>query len=254
MAPPTASSSRRAGLGIWLLLFLALAAAVKLWWPPARFLLVMPSDDTQLMAIDRAVLAGHWDRLLTPQDVHVYPLFRLIRLYFELHFVERYSWLQLVALAAHLSSVVLLFLLCRRFLRTRWAALLAAVFFAWHALGRVAFLRKADNPYVLSLPFLLGALYCLYRLEREASRRWGAGCFLCLLLAVGLHSMAAMLAIPGILAGYQLLAPAPGARHKAAAWLACLLPALAGGGLWAAAWLPSAASRPAGHRPIPATA
>jgi hypothetical protein len=66
--------------------------------------------------------------------------------------------------------------------------------------------------------------------------------------------MAAMLAIPGILLGYHLLAPASGARHKSAAWLACLLPMLAGGGLWVAAWLPSAATRPIGHRPIPANA
>ena len=243
--------------GVPVLLLLVLAASVRLWWPSPAFLLVMPSDDSQLIDVDRAVLAGHWDRLLTPQDVHVYPLFRVSRLYFELHFVESYWWLQFVAIAAHLASVVLLFLLSRRFLRANWSALLAAVLFAWHALGRVAFLRKADNTYVLSLPLLLGALYCLCRLERSGSRRWAVGCGLCLAAAVGVHSIVAMLAIPGILLGYELLTPepAPGSdsrakRHRRVAWLACLLPLVAGIGLWAAAWLPYAAGRPAGHRPI----
>jgi len=250
-------ASRAANLTIGLLLFAVLAASVRLWWPPSDFLLVMPSDDTQLMAVDRAVLAGYWSRLLTPQDVHVYPLFRLIRLYFELHFLERYAWLQSVAIAAHLASVILLFLLCRRFFHSSWAALLAALLFAWHALGRVAFLRKADEPYILSLPFLLLAVYCLQRLRTSPQPAWAAGCLLCLLAAIGLHSMGAMLAIPGVLLAYY--APRPqgpdaklGARRcRIAAWLACLLPALAGACLWAAAWPPLARSRPAGHRPIP---
>ncbi len=250
-------ASRAANVTIAILLSAVLAASVRLWWPPSDFLLVVPSDDTQLMAVDRAVIAGHWSRLLTPQDVHVYPLFRLIRLYFELHFVERYAWLQFVGIAAHLCSVLLLFLLCRRFFHSSWAALLAAVLFAWHALGRVAFLRKADEPYILSLPFLLLAVYCLQRLRTSPHPAWAAGCLLCLVAAIGLHSMAAMLAVPGVLLAYY--APRPqgpdaklGARRcRIAAWLACLLPTLAGACLWLSAWPSLARSRPAGHRPIP---
>ncbi len=77
-----------------------------------------------------------------------------------------------------------------------WGALAVAGLFAWQAAGRVAFMAKAHSTYLISLPFLLGALYCLSRLEGATSPRWAAGVFLCLLLAIGLHSMVATLAIP----------------------------------------------------------
>src|SRR5712692_4398073 len=140
-------------------LALILAAAARLWWP-TEFLLVIPSDDTQLMTVDREVLAGDWKKLWAPQDVHVFPLFRLIRLYFELHFAGRFRWLQLVVILAHWISVLLLFGLTKQYLRTSGGALVVAGLFAWNALGRVAFFRKADSSYILSLPLILGALYC----------------------------------------------------------------------------------------------
>jgi hypothetical protein len=174
-------------------LALLLSAAVALWWP-SHDDIFMGGDDVLLLRVSHDIAAGHWGGLLTPQSIHVLPLYRLVRLYFDLHFPDRFQWLHAVVVLAHLASVGLLYVLSRRFFTSATAALAAAALFAWHALGAEAFLAKSQSTFVLSLPFLLGGLYCLVR------RQSGAG-GLCFAAAVGLHSMGAVAALPGVLLG-----------------------------------------------------
>jgi hypothetical protein len=218
-------------------LALLLSAAVALWWP-SHDDVFMGGDDVLLLRVSHEIGAGHWGELLTPQSIHVLPLYRLVRLYFDLHFPDRFHWFHAVVLLAHLASVLLLYLLSRRFSMSVTAALAVATLFAWHALGAEAFIAKSQSTFVLSLPFLLGGLYCLLQ-QRAAA----AG--LCLAAAVGLHSMGAVAALPGVLLGSYLA----GRKRD---WLAVAAPAALGVLLWLG-WGMSIES--AGHIPgIPAGA
>jgi hypothetical protein len=210
-----------------LFLALLLSAAVALWWP-SHDDVFMGGDDVLLLRVSHEIAAGHWGGLLTPQSIHVLPLYRLVRLYFDVHFPDHFQWLHAVVVLAHLASVWLLYVLSRRFFASAAAALAAATLFAWHALGAEAFIVKSQSTFVLSLPFLLGGLYCLVR-RREAA----AG--LCLAAAVGLHSMGAVAALPGVLLGYYLAPRGPDRRRESdslGAWLAVAAAVVLGVLLW----------------------
>ncbi len=210
------------------LLAMVLATAAVLWAPAAGEL-HLGSDDRQLMAVSRDLAAGRWDRLLDPQLVHVFPLFRLLRLWGDLTFPGGFLWLHAVAVAAHLASVVLLFALCRRFLASAWASLATAALFAWNALGTDAFIIKSQNPYVLVVPFLLGGLLCLLRMSEGGGRRWAVGGGLSLLAAAGFHVTLAIPSIPAVFVAWHLLSAR---RRRRAAWLACAAPWVTAGWLW----------------------
>ena len=225
-------------------LALLLSATVALWWP-SHDDIFMGGDDVLLLRVSHEIAAGQWGVLLTPQSIHVLPLYRLVRLYFDLHFPDRFHWLHAVVLLAHLASVLLLYVLSRRFFASATAALAVATLFAWHALGAEAFLAKSQSTFVLSLPFLLGGLYCLVR-----RRALAAG--LCLTAAVGLHSMGAVAALPGVLLGYYLASRGLDRTRDPLAWVAAAVPATLGVLLWLG-WGLSIES--AGHIPgIPAGA
>lgn len=219
----------------WLGLVVILGTALALWWP-LRDIYIIGSDDMQLLGVSWQIAAGDWQKLVAPQGPHVIPLYRLVRLYFDLHFPERFYWMHAVAVAAHLASVFLLFVLCREYLQRRVVPLVVAFLFAWHTWGWEAIAVKSQNTYVLSLPCLLGALYCTTRVPGEHRARWTIGCLACLLAAVGLHSLPAVAAIPGVLAGYYLLVPSEKRwrrREARSFWLACSIPFALACGLWA---------------------
>jgi hypothetical protein len=194
-------------------------------------------DDRQMMAVSRELAAGQWSVLLAPQDVHVIPLLRLARLYFDLGFPHRFGAMFWVALGAHLTSVVLLFLLARPYLLSPWSALATAVLFAWNTLGGAAFIIRSQYNYILSLPFLLGAVLCLRWFGATGARRWTLAAALCLLAAVGLHSIPGVVAIPGVLGSFYLLRTGPAASSRAV-WIACAVPAFTGLVLWLGWCLP----------------
>src|SRR5690242_2342930 len=196
--PRWAASPRFVTLSV---LVIILILTVTLWWPWAGEFSI-GYDDRQMMKVSQQLAAGHWRELLAPQDIHVIPLFRLIRAWFDWHFPERFQRLHAVTLAAQLISTILLFALSRRFLETSSAALATACLFAWSALGGEAILVKSESTYVLSLPCLLGGLYCISKIGSGRTGAWAAATFLCLLAAVGLHSMPGAAAIPGVLLGY----------------------------------------------------
>lgn len=230
------------------LLIVVLILTVTLWWPWAGEFSI-GYDDRQMMKVSQQLAAGHWRELLAPQDIHVIPLFRLIRAWFDWHFPERFQWMHAVVLAAQLISTILLFALSRRFLEAPWAALATACLFAWSALGGEAVLVKSESTYVLSLPCLLGGLYCISRIGSGRSGAWAAATFLCLLAAVGLHSMPGAAAIPSVLLGYYLLRSSSERRTNTdtlLAWLACLAPMLIAIALWlnAGEKVPAAEHRP----------
>ncbi len=201
----------------------ALGATVALWVPLRRSL-AFGTNELELLAVSRQIGAGEWGKLLAPQDVHVFPLYRLARVYGDWRFPLYDPWTYGAAMAAHLASVLLLYALSRQWFETAVAAVAVACVFGWHASGGEALFIKTYYTFVWSLPLILGALYAL-------SRGGAAGAGFLLLAAVGLHSMAAALSIPGVLAGYYLLGR--DRRRDRAAWLACGIPFLAAVGLWA---------------------
>ncbi|MBI3665019.1 MAG: hypothetical protein HY236_02145 [Acidobacteria bacterium] len=215
------------------LLAAILGGSVMLWWPLAD-IYIIASDDATLILGSQSLAAGNWHRLLEPQGPHILPLYKLLRLYFDLHFPARFHWMYGVAILAHLSSAILLFVLSKHYLRTAEAPLVVALFFAWQTWGWEAMVISSQNTYVLSLPFLLGAVCCVIRLHSGRLWTWAAGCFLYLVAAVGLHSLAAASAIPGVLAGYYLLGRPRERRGgcDVAAWLACCIPLMLAIGLW----------------------
>lgn len=214
----TGTQSRAAVLAV------AMAASAAMWVPLGRNL-AFGTDELELLAVSRRIGAGEWGKLLAPQDVHVFPLYRLARVYFDWRFPLYDPWTFGAAVAAHLASALLLYALSRQWFETAAAAVAAAGVFGWHASGGEVLFIKTYYTFVWSLPLTLGALYALTR-----GRAGWAGVLL--LGAVGLHSMAAALSIPGVLAGYYLLGR--DRSRDRAAWLACGIPFLTAVALWAA--------------------
>ncbi len=204
-------------------LAVAMASAAALWVPLRRNL-AFGTDELELLAVSRRIGAGEWGKLLAPQDVHIFPLYRLARVYFDWRFPLYDPWTYGAAVAAHLASALLLYALSRQWFETAAAAVAAACVFGWYASGGEALVIKTYYTFVWSLPLILGALYTLTR----GRARWAG---VLLLGAVGLHSMAAALSIPGVLAGYYLLGR--DRRRDRAAWLACGIPFLTAVVLWA---------------------
>ncbi len=204
---------------------LAILIASVYLWGPLWNVYIIRSDDAYLMGYHRQLAAGEWKLLLAPQAIHIVPVYRLLRLYFDLHFPERFHWMHVPVVAAHLASVAFLFALSRKYLRAAEAALIVAGLFAFHTWGGEAVIIKSQSTYVLSLPLLLGGLYFL------VNRRCRWACAVCLMAAIGMHSLAAAAAIPGILLGYYLLGRQP-ERRDAAAWACCAIPLLAGVAAW----------------------
>ncbi|MBI3666073.1 MAG: hypothetical protein HY236_07590 [Acidobacteria bacterium] len=202
----------------------------------------LQGDDLFLMQVSRRIAAGETAQILAPQHVHWQPLFRLIRLYFDLHFPDKYPGLHAVVVAAHGFSVWLLFLLCRRYWSSPWAALAAAAAFGCSTAGIGAVVWKAASHFVLAWPFVLGAVYCLTRLQGRRAGWWLAGSFLCQLVALGIFT-GAVAVVPGIALAYFLLerphAKHPGQDSAAGGWRDFLVVASGGGTIviGLAAWL-----------------
>src|SRR5579884_1925044 len=154
------------------LLACVLLIAARLHWIYAQVLEILP-DDILLMGVSRKIAgdwSGIWKLLWTPQHIHVLPLFRLLRLPFDLHFPAWYAGLHAVVVAAHLASAALLYALARRYLRSRWAALATAAFFAWSTAGDEAIVWKAASPFALSWTLLLLGLWLL--VQDTATSEW----------------------------------------------------------------------------------
>ncbi len=225
---------------------------IVLWWPGADQPLLR-QDDFIFMAGSAEIASGRWEGLLAPAILHVQPLYRLTRLYFDLHFPEQFAGMHVLALLAHLASTVLLFGLSRRWLAPVAAPLAVAALFGWHALGAEAMLIKSANSFALSLPFLLGGVWCLADPGASLGRRAGGG--IACLAAVGLHSLGAAAGLPGVLAAYYLLGrPSSTGRPAAdrAAWAACGAPFLAGVLLWLRFTAPAVDPAQTGHFGEPA--
>jgi len=221
-------------------LFVVLAASLLLW-EKGRDVYFLGSDDLIFINRSHAIAGGDWRRLLEPQGPHVLPLFGLIRLYGDLGFPGRYQWMHRLTISAHLVSILLLFVLSRRYFQTGAASLFAAALFAWQALGGEAFLIRSQSTFVLSLPFLLAGLYLLLSMSTDHPARSAAGGCLCLSVAVGLHSLAAAAALPGVILGYHLLGGSRETRRSssdALAFAGGAAPFLIGCAAWARWGLP----------------
>jgi hypothetical protein len=200
------------------LLACVLLTAARLHWIYAQAFEILP-DDILLMGVSRKI-AGDWSEirklLWTPQHIHVLPLFRLLRLPFDLHFPAWYAGFHAVVEAAHLASAALLYALARRYLRSPWAALATAASFAWSTAGDEALAWKAASPFALSWTFLLLGIWLLT--QNTGMSEWIAAASL--LGSVGLFS-GALFALPGVIAAVALLEPAAAARAlraSGAAW------------------------------------
>ncbi len=238
------AADREGALERWIVrtVLLVILAASLLLWEKGRDVYFLGSDDLIFINRSRAIAGGDWGRLLEPQGPHVLPLFALIRLYGDLGFPGRYQSMHHLTIAAHLAAVILLFALSRRYFQTAATALFAAALFAWQALGGEAFLIRSQSTFVLSLPFLLAGLYLLLSMDHDHPVRSAAGGCLCLSLAVGLHSLAAVAALPGVILGYHLLGRSRETRRSssdALAWTACAAPLLIGGAAWIRWGLPA---------------
>ena len=207
-----------------------LLAGAMLHWMTAEVIEILP-DDILLMAGSRSIDSSAGSRkvsyLLAPQHIHVIPLYRLLRLPFDLHFPAWYAGLHALAVGAHLASALILFLLARRCLRSPWAALLTATLFAWSTVGAEGLIWKAASPFVFSWTFLLLAVWCLAH-DSDARDAWAGAGAASLFCAVGMFS-GALFAIPGVLLAVVLLEP----RGKPRALWACSSALIIG----AAAWL-----------------
>lgn len=183
------------------LLAAILLIGARLAWVESRVMEILP-DDVVLMNGSARIAAGSWGQIWAPKDIHFIPLYRLLRLPFDLHFPAWYVRFHAVLLAAHLASAAILYLLARRSLRSPWAALVTAMLFAWSTVGDEALVWKAAAPFALSWTFLLLALYGL----TQRGKGWTAGAAAALLAAVGFFS-GALFVIPGVLLGAWLLGP-----------------------------------------------
>jgi hypothetical protein len=166
---------------------------LALWWPASSQLHV-GSDDREMMAVSREVAAGHWNRLLSTQGEHFLPLFRLLRLPFDLYFPAGWRWLHALTLAAHAGSVWLLYALSKPHLG-RWGALTAALLERPRRRGPG---HQVPEHLCLVPAVGLGALACLVR-----SRP--VGCGLALAAALCIDAPLALAALPGLLLGWRLL-------------------------------------------------
>ncbi len=197
-------------------LLVVLLAAIPLHWIKSEVTDIRP-DDVQLMDPSGPLWAG--------QGPHWLPLYRLARLPFDRHFPEWYRGFHALAVAAHLASAWLLYVLGRRNLSSPWGAVVTALLFAWSTVGDEALVWKAGTPFALSWPLALAAAWCLGR----SGPAWTASGTVALAAAVGLFS-GTLLAIPGIcLAARRRQAVWPCAAvglGGAAAWLAVVWPQL----------------------------
>lgn len=216
-------------IALWLALAVVLIAGARLHWVEADLILI-EYDDLQLMDASHKIAAGDWGRLWRHQNIHWVPLYRLVRLPFDLNFPLWSVRFHALVVAAHLAGAAFLFLLTRRYLRSPWAALVTGMLFAWSTVGDEAIVWKAAAPFVFSWTLVLAGAWCLGR----NGRLWRAAALAALLGAVSFFS-GVLFVIPGLAAGILLLEP--GARRatlavSAAAWSAGL-----------AAWLGLVASQ-----------
>lgn len=188
------------------------------------------SDDVLLMEGSRKIDAGVWRHIWAPQHAHFVPLYRLARLPFDLHFPAWYAYFHALVLAAHLASTVLLYLLARRYLRSKWAALLTAALFGWSTVGYEALVWKAAAPFAFSWTFLLLCAWCLTR----TGPAWTAATAASLFCAVGFFS-GALFAIPGLFLWSWLLEP----QSRRGMLRICLAAGLLGSAAWLAFVVPA---------------
>ncbi len=219
----------RAGLS-GVLMAAALAGGAWLHWLEADFLEILP-DDVLAMSQSRKIALGDCRLLWAPLEQHWVPLYRLVRLPFDLHFPEWHFGFHALAVAVHLVNAGLLYLLAARYLNSRWGGLAAAVLCAWSRAGEEALIWKISFVYALSWMFVLLSLWCLPRPGRlwAAATGAAAGC------SVGLFA-GNVLALPGFLIT-ALLAESRAVWRRAA--VVCGIAGAAG----AAAWLSFAGSR-----------
>ena len=187
-------------------------------------LMILP-DDFRLMAASRAIDAGDWRQILAPQDIHLLPLYRLVRLPFDRRFPYWQQAFHAVVVAAHLAAAALLYLLARRYLSSVPGALATALLFVCARAGDEALLWKAASPFVFSWTFLLLAVWCLTR----SGTRWTLAAFASLGCALGFSS-GSLLVLPGLLAAVILLEP----DSRRRALVVCGGAALAGALVWLA--------------------
>ncbi|MBI3666947.1 MAG: hypothetical protein HY236_12140 [Acidobacteria bacterium] len=222
------------------LAIIALAAVlllgVPIHWVKSAVMEIDP-DDVRLMGVSREIDSSAWHKLWTRHEVHFFPLYRLLRLPFDLHFPAWYTRFHALLFAAHLASAALLFLLSRRYLRSPWSALVTSLLFAWSTVGDQALVWKGVAFFALSWTFTLLGTWCL---TREGTA-WGVAGGAALLCSLGLFS-GVLLVLPGVLAAVWLLEPKLRRRAfyacgtvwmgGALAWLILVLPQLD----WAHYW------------------
>ncbi len=184
-----------------LLLAVILSAAAVLAWVDTGYLEILP-DDILSMEGSRQIAGGQWRLIFSPLMDHWLPLYRLVRLPFDLHFPEWYLGFHALIVGGHLASTALLYALARRYLGCPWAALLTALLFAWSRVGKEALLWKVASPYALCWTFLLLATWSMTR----KGTGWWVASAAALCAAVGLY-WPVVLAVPGLLLGVWLLEP-----------------------------------------------
>jgi hypothetical protein len=72
--------------GKWAAAAAALVVSTVVLWAPLAGALAFGTDELELLAVSREIGNGAWRKLLAPQDVHLVPLYRLARLYFDWRF------------------------------------------------------------------------------------------------------------------------------------------------------------------------
>lgn len=219
MARPAPPQSSRF---VVLALAMVLLIGARLHWVKADVTQIL-ADDHILMGGSRHLEAGQWRQLWAPQNDHLLPLYRLVRLPFDLHFPAWYKGFHALVVIAHLGSAAVLFFLARRYGRNAWAALVTALLFAWSTVGDQALLWKAAAPFVFSLTFLLLGAWLLTQPTALAAASAAAA----LACSVGFFS-GALFALPGIFLMIFLLEPA----RRRRALVICLGVALAGAATW----------------------
>jgi hypothetical protein len=206
-----------------LLLAAILAVGAWLHWTQAGVLQI-ESDDLVLMGGSQRIHFQGWRHVFEPQHIHLIPLYKLLRLPFDLHFPEWWFGFHALLVGVHLASACALYLISRQYLANPWAAVATLLAFAWAAIGDEALVWKAAAPFALSW---MCALWGFWRLTRPrlGSGVIGAGL---LLAAVGFFS-GMVFVIPGVLASVALLEPG----RKRRAMVVCLGTLAVGSLTWA---------------------
>jgi tetratricopeptide (TPR) repeat protein len=208
------TSPRHAGNAVWckIAALFILAATFFIYLPALAYQFVY--DDIAQIVLNPHVhswryLPVYFTQSIWSQipnnDTNLYrPLFLLWLRLSEALFADQPAYWHAATLATHLLATALVYLLARRILKNRSAALLGTAIFGFHPVHVEAVAWVSGVPEPLGAAFFVGALLCYLRQREKGKWRHLWLAFSLLLFAAGMLVKETIAALPLVIVAYEL--------------------------------------------------